>query len=135
MGSAKRPVQEALWKLYEGWKSPSLYAQSEVCRSNSFSATVWQEVPSDLEGFAIWQKDPKAAGAVTPDAMRTVAKVVATYRGVKYTGIGFATLNKKAGDIWDAAYGADMAILKAIANIARQVAFEKPPALVMHKAV
>jgi len=71
----------------------------------------------------VWQE-------VGPDAKRTAAKVATTWRGITYTAVGFATLNKKSGDVWDPTYGAEMAIRKAISNLAKQIACGKPPALV-----
>jgi len=57
----------------------------------------------------IWQQNP-----------RTDVKVCLIWRGIKFCEVGFASMNYK--DTWDAEYGVDMAIRKAIANIAKRIA-------------
>ena len=65
-----------------------------------------------VEGFRIeiWQKKP-----------RTDARVCVNWRGIEFYDIGFASMNYK--DTWDAKYGERMAIHKAIAGIAKQIAY------------
>ena len=67
-------------------------------------------------GFSIevWQQKP-----------RTDVKVCVNWRGIKFCDVGFASMNYK--DTWDAEYGVRMAIRKAIAGIAKQIAYGQKP--------
>ena len=69
-----------------------------------------------VEGFRIeiWQKKP-----------HTDARVCVNWRGIEFYDIGFASLNYK--DTWDAEYGVRMAVRKAIAGIAKQIAYGQKP--------
>ena len=104
----KQEVHKVLLQCYEQWEE-SLRDHDGF--NSQFQVTVLQEVP--------------------PDAKRTAAAVTVQWWGVLYTDVGFATLNRKSGDVWNSEYGADMAIRKAIANLAKQIALEKPPAIVV----
>jgi len=70
-----------------------------------------------MEEFRIevWQKKP-----------RTDAKVWVSWRGIEFYDIGFASMNYR--DKWDADYGVEMAVRKAIAGIAKQIAYGQEPA-------
>jgi len=70
-----------------------------------------------VKGFSIeiWQKKP-----------RTDARVCANWRGIEFYDIGFASMNYR--DKWDADYGVEMAVRKAIAGIAKQIAYGQEPA-------
>lgn len=126
--TTKLEVHKVLLQCYEQWEE-SLKDHND---SNSqFQVTVFQEVPSDPEGFAVWLENPSKPGAHTPDSKRTAAAVTVRWWGVQYTDVGFATLNWKSGDTWNSEYGIDMAIKKAIGNLAKQIALGKPPALVI----
>ena len=71
----------------------------------------------NLSGFAAF------VGIVTKP--HTDARVCVNWRGIEFYDIGFASMNYK--DSWDAKYGERMAIHKAIAGIAKQIAYEQRP--------
>lgn len=103
----KRQVQEQLLERYKKWAK---LLDNDEADHREFRVTVWQEIP--------------------PNAKRTAVEVIAMWRGVPFVDIGFATLNTRCGDIWDSCYGVRMAIRKAIAGIARQIALGEKAAFV-----
>lgn len=117
----KRQVQEQLMEHYKA----SLLGDGDQ-DNKSLRVTVWQETPSDPNMLL-----PRKDDNWTPcDAKRTAARVVIRWRGTLFTDIGFATLNTRCGDTWNSAYGIMMAIKKAFAGIAKQIALGKPAALI-----
>jgi len=117
----KRQIHEQLLERYKA----SLLGNGNRS-SEPFCVTVWQETPSD-PNMLLPKKDDNW---IPCDAKRTAAKVVMTWRGIPFADVGFATLNTRCGDTWDSAYGIMMAVKKAIAGIARQIALGKPASLI-----
>lgn len=117
----KRQILEQLMERYKA----SLLGDDDQ-GNKSFGVTVWQETPSD-PNMLLPRDNPDR---VPCDAKRTAARVNVEWRGLLFTDVGFATLNTRCGDTWDSAYGIMMAIKKAIAGIAKQIAKGKPVPLI-----